>query len=160
MQLFSIPFFLWFIGSEHQLTSGLQQVMNSMLEPNTQLCTHMVSVFPVLSPWGTIALAKCLESKYWHLPVKSSGPQIHREKGASWRDGKRARMLKKESKKETCVKLFPQTSWNWSQDATVTTWTSWEPYFRLHTITSRVYEALLWQHLVESLDSLEYVQIL
>lgn len=111
----------------------------------------------ILSPWRTIALAKCLESKYWHLPVKSSGPQIHRERGASWRDGKGASRLKKESKKETCVKLFPQTSWNWSQDAAVTRWTFWEPYFRLHTFTSWVCEALFWQHLEECL---EYVQIL
>lgn len=26
--------------------------------------------FSPSSPWGTIALAKCLESKYWHLPVQ------------------------------------------------------------------------------------------
>ncbi len=27
-------------------------------------------VFSPSSPWGTIALAKRLESKYWHLPVQ------------------------------------------------------------------------------------------
>ena len=57
------------------------------------------------------------------------------------------------------VKLFPRTPWSCSQDTVVTRWTRCEAYFILHTTSSPVCQALLWQRLVATPDTLERVQM-
>ena len=54
--------------------------------------TIWCSFFPYLLPWGTIALAKRLESKYWHLPVQVLKLTDAQRTGASWREKTGARL--------------------------------------------------------------------
>lgn len=125
---------------EHAEASGLQPFQAHSYAP---IWRGICCLFFPSSPQGALALAKRLESKYWHLPMPVLGStDARREEPAGAKTGggnKRGR----EGRRETRVKLLPWTPRSFSQGTMVTRWTCCEAYFIFHIAPS----CLLGTHL-------------